>query len=360
MPKISYKFTIPQKTYKDFKSDISRLAHKFDLSEKVVFDDEKKSCHFLFSADLIEKLFIDEIANVFEKYPFLSGGPANYQNCERFEGDKKINFKEARQHELKSYERLKLKKRTILVLSQKILQNEDFPKQEFESDIIIGEYHPDPLPKEFLIDFMDSYKSGRKPIIAIERFPAALNEELQKWLKDGQESELPKSISKYCDFIDKQNNSENLDFAENRDRSTRKLLEAAKRNGFDVLFFESEHSAISCDEQSNRHECLVTSLHKIRQSYENRNFLVLAGAYHDSPQFEDVTMSRALDAKSCVFFSKELFAVFIRHQQECLAKNDVKNAKIYEKMAGQISDDQRFSAQVREKREAAKTQENLL
>jgi hypothetical protein len=340
MPKISYNFTIPKDKYDSFKEEISQLAQDFDLTEKVIFDDDKGSCKFLFSADLIEKFFISKIENGEEKYPFFCCNPANYQNCERRENGKIVSFKDARENELKIYERLKLKRKSQLVLSQDILQKGEF---DFESDLIIGEYHPDPLPKEFLIKFMESCQLRTKPIIAIERFPAALNEELQRWLKDESESELPNSIKAYCQFVDMQNNGEKLEFTAGRNCGTLQLLCEAKKHGFDVIFFESEHSSLSCHSQVNRHECLVTSLFEIKQNYSDRNFLVLAGAYHDNPSFEVVTMSRALNAKSCTFFSPELEDVFLSHKEKFLSRGDLENAKIYEEMAKQMQENNSFA-----------------
>jgi hypothetical protein len=72
MPKISYKFTIPQDSYEAFRDDISKIASGINF-EEVEFNDEAKTALFKCNAYDLLRLFETELrAQEKDKnYPFF-------------------------------------------------------------------------------------------------------------------------------------------------------------------------------------------------------------------------------------------------------------------------------------------------
>jgi len=331
MPKISYKFGIPSEKYSDFKSDVSSTAQGLELEHLIEFDDEKKSAHFYFDADIIEMFFARKLDQ--KKYEFFCCNPARYQNCQRFEDGRELSFADARQQELALYQSLQSHD------SLGYIKNADLAKSCAQNHVIVGEYHPDPFPKTRLLKMISHWSQDKKkPVIAIERLPSSLNDELAKWLLDQQAQELPTVIKEYCKFIDEQNSKAGWSEIDGRDRelmknSVEQILHAAKANHFDVMFFESEHSRVSCGAQANRHECLVTSALHLTKENPHKNFLFLAGAYHDDAQLEKVTLSKALGANSCLMMSPELVRVFGDEAKKWHDRGRKEEGDLFAKMA---------------------------
>lgn len=332
MPKISYNFKIPADQFENFRSDISAAGAAFQLDHLVKFDAENKTVSFACDASVIEMFFAKDLRG---KYDFF---PADYKTCERFENDQPLSFLDSRRQELARYHALEANQPQARIPGSDLLSNCD------DQNIIISEYHPDPYPKRILSALLN-HPFDKKPTIVLERLPASLNEELEKWLQT-PDAPLPKSIEYYCQFVDEQNfaeakrslpdlSAEDQDLLKN---FTAQFLHEAKEKGFPVLFFESEHSRVGDVRREvggGRHECLVASLHQLKSEHPDENFITFAGAYHDHPDLEKVTLSKAIAASPCLLMEKKMAQVFETESAKCRNQED---GKLYLKMAQQIDE----------------------
>jgi len=204
MPKISYKFTIPQDSYNDFRNDILEIASGINF-EGIEFNDTEKTALFSCDAFDLSRLFQQELQSKEknEKYQFFCRSPENFTDCERRENEENISFIDAWDKEFAVYEELKNKTK------EKISLPEDRMVEELTrgNSLVIAEYHSDPYPKTKLMELLESLSDQeRKPVLVLERVSSSRDEALKKWLKDdSSDSEIPLSIKKHCDFIDKQN-----------------------------------------------------------------------------------------------------------------------------------------------------------
>jgi len=316
MPKTSYKFTIPQDSYDDFRTDILQIASDINF-EGIEFNDTEKTALFSCDAFDLSRLFQEELQSQGknEKYQFFCRSPENFTDCERQENEQNISFIDAWNRELGVYEELKTKTKGGISLPEHRMVEELTQGKS----LVISEYHSDPYPKTKLTELLKSLSDQeRKPVLVLERVSSSRDETLQKWLKDGSsDSEIPLSIKKYCDFIDKQNLRGIWPSATEAEKEILKngysnILRYAKENSFDVVFMESEHSAISIPDSSgtrtnNRHRNLVSSMQHIKEENEGRNFIVFCGAYHNERSEDaEVILSDVVDAFSCELFPRNL------------------------------------------------------
>jgi len=352
MPKISYKFTIPQDSYNDFRTDILQIASGINF-EGIEFNDTEKTALFSCDAFDLSRLFQEELQSKGknEKYQFFYRSPENFTDCERRENEENISFIDAWKKEFAVYEDLKT------ITKEKISLPEHRMVEELTQgkSLVISEYHSDPYPKTKLMELLKALSDQeRKPVLVLERASSSRDETLQKWLIDGSsDSEIPLSIKKYCDFIDKQNLGGIWPSATEAEKEILKngysnILRCAKQNSFDVVFMESEHSTFASPEgrsdtlTNNRHRNLVSSMQHIKEENEGRNFIVFCGAYHDERSEDaEVILSDVVNAFSCELFSRDLpdklheTAEFYRNAE----KNDM--AKLYEDFSKKYYDQMR-------------------
>jgi hypothetical protein len=225
------------------------------------------------------------------------------------------------------------------------------------NSLVIAEYHSDPYPKTKLMELLKSLSDQeRKPVLVLERVSSSRDETLQKWLKDGSsDSEIPLSIKKHCDFIDKQNLGGTWPSATEAEKEILKngysnILRCAKENSFDVVFMESEHSTCtfaspegrSDTSTNNRHRNLVSSMQHIKEENQGRNFIVFCGAYHNERSEDaEVILSDVVDAFSCELFPRNLPNKLRETAQSYREKEDNKTAELYEQLSKQYDEKMR-------------------
>ena len=340
MPKISYKFTIPQDSYEAFRDDISKIASGINF-EEVEFNDEAKTALFKCNAYDLLRLFETELrAQEKDKnYPFFCCSPHKFPDCERFENVENIDFVTAQKRETEIYEGLKRR-----AVKSKIALSEDRMAEKLTEgkSLVIAEYHSDPYPKKKLMELLESLSSlEQKPVLVLERVSSSRDGALQKWLKDGSpDSEIPPSIKKYCDFIDGQNLGGIWPSATAAERKILEnghsdILSCAKQNGFDVVFMESEHSTFMIpDIFGSRHRNLVSSMQHIKEENLGRNFIVFCGAYHDERSEDaEVILSDVVDAFSCELFPRDLPDKLRETEQFYRDDGKIQVAELYKKLS---------------------------
>jgi hypothetical protein len=105
--KISYKFTIPDEKYADFKKDITAIATAAGTAaDKIKYDDENHAATFDYDSNDIFVLFASNLDR--DKYPFFSCRPSEYQKNGhiRYEDGAEISYDAAYQTGVTKYKHL--------------------------------------------------------------------------------------------------------------------------------------------------------------------------------------------------------------------------------------------------------------
>jgi len=317
MKNTSYEFKVPAEIYDDFKTDIEGIAGAIEFDRAITFDDEAKTVFFNCDSRAIFFLFEENLSEEKkEKYDFICCAAKDYKDCTRFEDESLVTFQEAYNATMKRYEQL-----------EKELEKKPFAREVSEDDIdtakslVISEYHPDPLPKEKLMELLPNLDPNTT--LVLEKLPASQNDAVRNWLKDGNnENDLPPSLKVYCDLVD-QNHLEEAPPSATHDYRTRistaikDILFTAKKSNVDVMFLENEHSDLD-----NRHEHLVVALSDLKEENPSKKFVLLCGLNHENRSMNKITLSDVIGAQSCRILDKKLIGPeFYRIGKECEAKD---------------------------------------
>lgn len=298
---VSYVITPPD--YDAFKADIERLA---EGDKNVIYDDVARSVKFIGDDRDIFLKYKSQLSG--EEYPFFVCHPENYDPaiCKRYEGNVEKPFALARAESDAWYDKL----------------STEYEAPEVELDdltgpetIVIAETHSDIASKSSVIELLEK-PCEPKTVLCLENFSKSLNSMAKAWL-EGADSAMPEILrekllslgEEYSKQISEEEPATSAEYLEELRQSYVNILVAAKKNGAEVRFIESDLTANDLEEDSvkSRHAGLCKNLSEIKSQNPDARIIVLAGEKHEERSAEQpITLSDVVRGVSCKVVQRDL------------------------------------------------------